>query len=351
MIDPQRIDKLIVTELPVALFVVDEQYKIIEFNPAAEKITGIQRKDVLGLACSEVFSSNLCEHHCPFRESLRTAAPCLGRQAVVRIFGGRRMPIILSGQAIIDDAGELLCGIVVFRDATDTLERSALQRNLLSLFTHDLKAPVSIVGGYISRLLKGKAGELNGKQTGYLQIMEQEVCRLEEYIHSFLDIAKIESGQIELRLELCEIGTLLHEIVNGFNVQAAIKEIEIELHLPSTLNNTVIDRLQIYRALSNLLDNAIKYSGKSTVVRLRVQQEEEYVILEIQDQGPGISIQNQARIFDHYFRAPESSGAAHGSGLGLAAVKAIVEAHSGMVWLRSLPGEGCTFFISLPISK
>jgi PAS domain S-box-containing protein len=348
MTDPRQIHGLIVAELPVALFVVDEHYKIIEFNKAAEKITGMKRTKVLGRTCSKVFSSNLCEQHCPLRDSVKTGAPCLGRKAVVRIGGGKKMPIMFSSQAIKDNDGHPICGIVVFRDATDTLERSAHKRELLSLFTHDLKAPVAIIGGFIDRLLNGKAGSLNEKQTEYLEIIAREIRLQEDYIHAFLDIAKIESGQLALHLELCELGTLLHEIVTGFNVQAATKEIELKLRLPSRLDSTIIDRLQICRALSNLLDNAIKYSGESSVVQLKVRQEEDHVILEVRDQGPGIPIQDQSRIFEHYFRTPESSGAAHGSGLGLAAVKAIVEAHSGIVWVHSIPGEGCSFFISLP---
>ncbi len=344
-----QLNSLIIAELPVALFVVGGDYKIIEFNPAAEKITGMKRQEVLGCSCSEVLSSNLCEHYCPLRESLATGEPCLGKEAIIQTRNGKKIPIILSSRTITGDSGELFCYIEIFRDATDTKELAAHKRNVISLFTHDLKAPVMITGGFVNRLLEGKAGPLNEKQTSYLRIIQKELKRQEEYIQSFLDSSKIESGRIELELQPCELGSLLKDIVTGFKVQAALKRIDIELDMPQGLAQTLLDKLHFGRVISNLLDNAIKYSQSDTLVQVRVCQTEKQFIFEVRDQGPGISLQNQIHIFEHYFRpARHCCEQAKGSGLGLAAVKAIVEAHSGSVWLRSLPGEGCAFFVSLP---
>ena len=349
MMDPDQLNSLIIAELPIALFVVDGEYKIIEFNPAAENITGMKRQEVLGCSCSEVLSSNLCEHYCPLQESMTTGEPCLDREAIIRTRSGKKIPIILSGRAIREDNGELLCCIEIFRDATDTKELAAHKRNLISLFTHDLKAPVMITGGFVHRLLEGKAGPLNEKQAGYLRIIQNELKRQEEYIQSFLDASRIESGRIELEIQPCELESLLKDIVTGFKVQAALKRIDIELQMAEGLGQGLLDKLHFGRVISNLLDNAIKYSQRDTRVQVRVRQTEEHFIFEIRDQGPGISLQNQVHVFDHYFRpARHCCGQAKGSGLGLAAVKSIVEAHAGSVWLRSIPGEGCTFFVSLP---
>ncbi|RWX44477.1 PAS domain S-box-containing protein, partial [Candidatus Electrothrix communis] len=198
MMDQDQLNSLIIAELPIALFVVDGEYKIIEFNLAAERVTGMKRQEVLGCSCSEVLSSNLCEHYCPLQESRATGDPCLDREAIIQTCNGDKIPIILSGRAIREDSGELLCCIEIFRDATDTKELADHKRNLISLFTHDLKAPVMITGGFVNRLLEGKAGPLNEKQTSYLRIMQKELKRQEEYIQSFLDSSKIESGRIEL---------------------------------------------------------------------------------------------------------------------------------------------------------
>jgi len=351
MWDNKQLCDIVIDSLPVALFVVDAEYKIVEFNPAAEQITGKIRSRMLGRNCAEVFSSSLCKYHCPLRESEKTGKPCLGRKAVIRIKGGEELPIFFSSRAILDDSGRLTCGIEIFRDATEVLQLDAHKRNIISLFTHDLKAPVSITGGFVDRLLQGKVGSLNEKQISYLQIIRKEINRLEQYISSFLDIARIESGQIELQREPCDVGKLLKEIVTGFEIQAADKQIELQMKLSPLSGPVVVDRLQIGRVISNLLDNAIKYSQENSIVRLLMEEKQVHLVLEIRDQGPGISSRDQAHIFDHFYRIDDQRRAAQGTGLGLAAVKAIVEAHSGRVWLRSKPGKGSSFFVPLPLPR
>ena len=348
MLDKQELSDLIIAGLPVALFVVDEHHEIVEFNPAAEQITGKKRSEVLGCNCAEVFSSSLCESGCPLRESEKTGAPCLGREAFIRVREDEELPIIFSSRAILDNSGRLLCGIEVFRDATDVRQLEAHKRNLISLFTHDLKAPVAIIGGFVDRLVEGKAGPLNEKQTRYLETIHTEISRLEQYIFSFLDIARIESGQIELQLDSCDLQELLTEIVTGFEIQAAKKNIELRMEPPKLSGPVVLDRLQVGRVISNLLDNAIKYSHENSTVELSLREKGNHVILEIRDQGPGISVRDQAQIFTHFYRIDDERRAVQGTGLGLAAVKAIVEAHSGRVWMHSTPGKGSSFFISLP---
>jgi len=348
MLDKLQLYDLVIANLPVALFVVDAEYKIVEFNPVAEQITGRKRSQVVGRSCSEIFSSSLCQHHCPLHESEKTGEPCLGREAVIRLGDEEELPIIFSSNAVQDDSGRMIFGIEVFRDATDIQQLEAHKRNLISLFTHDLKAPVAIIGGFVDRLVEGKAGPLNDKQTSYLETIHKEISRLEQYIFSFLDIARIESGQIELELSPCDLGELLKEIVTGFEIQATEKTIALELDVPVLSDHIIADRLQISRVITNLVDNAIKYSQDNSTVLLRVQENRDQMILEIRDQGPGVSIQDQAHIFDHFFRIDDKRRAVQGTGLGLAAVKAIVDAHSGRVWMRSTPGKGSSFFVSLP---
>jgi len=348
MLDKHQLCDLVIDGLPVALFIVDSDYRIVEFNSAAEQITGKKRSEVLGRNCAEVFSSSLCQYDCPMRESKENGQPCVGRKAFLRIGAGEELPILFSSRAILDESGEMLYGIEVFRDATEVRQLDTHKRNLISLFTHDLKAPVAITGGFVDRLLQGKAGPLNEKQTRYLKTIHKEISRLEEYIFSFLDIAKIESGQIELQLKPCDLGPLLKDIVTGFKIQAAKKSIKLQLELQPLSGRITVDSLQISRVVSNLLDNAIKYSEENSSVQVLVREDKDQLTLEIRDQGPGISSRDQAQIFSHFYRIEDQRRIVQGTGLGLAAVKAIVEAHSGRVWLRSTPGKGSSFFISLP---
>lgn len=352
MLSKQQLCDLVLAGLPVALFVVDEDFSIVEFNPAAEKITGKKQSEVLGKRCTDVFSSSLCRNECPLRESDRTGMPCLGREAVIHIDGDQdELPILFSSRALHDDSGKFICGIEVFRDATDVRLLEANKRNLISLFTHDLKAPVAIIGGFVDRLVQGKAGPLNKKQARYLDTIHKEISRLEQYIFSFLDIARIESGQLELQQAECNLAELVREIATGFEVQAAKKHIRLEFDIQQADEPIILDRLQIGRVVSNLLDNAIKYSDPDSTIYILLSQDADQLILEIRDQGPGISVRDQGQIFAHFYRIDDERRAVQGTGLGLAAVKAIVDAHDGRVWIHSTPGTGSSFFVALPIRK
>ena len=340
---------LIISGLPTALFVVNKSYRIVEFNQAAEDLTGWPKAEVLGRTCSDVLGSSLCGDHCPLRESLHTGKTCMGRQALITTKNQEQIPIFFSSAALTDEEGNLINGVEVFRDASAEKKLEAQKKNIISLLTHDLKAPVAIAGGFVERLLKGKAGPLTEKQQSYLETIQREVSRLESYILSFLEISRIEAGQIELQMESLDLGSLLADIIEGFRLQAAKKDITLHLDLPENLPPLHGDGLQVTRVMTNLLDNAIKYSQPGKPVQVHVSVEENHLVVEVRDEGIGIAPDQQDHIFESFYQVPLEAQKARGTGLGLAAVKAIVEAHGGTTRVLSEPGQGSSFFVSFPL--
>ncbi|HEB69778.1 MAG TPA: PAS domain-containing sensor histidine kinase [Desulfobulbus sp.] len=340
---------LIISGLPVALFVVNNAFRIVEFNQAAEELTGWPKAEVLGRTCSDVLGSSLCGEHCPLRESLRTGKTCMGREALIMGRNQEQIPIFFSSAALTDEEGNLINGVEVFRDASAEKKLEAQKKNIISLLTHDLKAPVAIAGGFVERLLKGKAGPLTDKQRSYLETVSREVGRLERYILSFLEISKLEAGQIELHLESLDLGNLLTDIIEGFRLQAGKKDITLHLDLPAELPPLHGDGLQITRVMTNLLDNAIKYSEPGKSVHVKVTVDGDQLVVEVRDEGIGIAPEQQDHIFESFYQVPREAQKARGTGLGLAAVKAIVEAHGGTTRVSSEPGRGSSFFISFPL--
>jgi len=347
----EQLYDLIVSGLPVALFIVDASFRIVEFSQAAEEISGWSRKEVLGHNCAEILASSLCQDHCPLQESLHSGKACVGREALIVTKDKKNIPIIFSSSALTDNNGNLLHGIEIFRDASIIKKLEEQKKNIISLFTHDLKSPVAIAGGFVERLLKEKAGPLTEKQQSYLKTIRKEINKLEKYIFSFLDISKIEAGQIELQIESLDIGTLLSDIVDDFRLQASKKDILLQRELPEALPSLRADSLQLTRVFSNLLDNAIKYSEKGTVVLATITFDSSSLTVEIRDQGSGIAADQLDHIFDSFYRVPGEAQKAGGTGLGLAAVKAIVEAHGGTTHVQSELGRGSSFFISFPLKS
>ena len=339
--DQCKLFNLLIENMPIALFVLDKQRKIIEFNSAAEKITGYAKEEVLGQQCSEILNSNLCEIACPLQDPSHPGP--VDQEAIIRTKHQQEIPVIFSTTFLRDEQGEIYSTIRAFRDISEIRRLEEHRKILISMFAHDLKAPIAIAGGFVIRLLKGKAGPLTPKEYEYLTIIDEKIRQLDSYIRSFLDILKMQSGQISLSIEPRSMSKLIYEIIEGFRVEASEKDIYLSIELPDSMALVLADKEQLQRVISNLLDNAIKYSSAGAKVVIRANETSKNVICQVQNSGPGIKSEDLPHIFDPFFRGSKSKGKKTGSGLGLAIVKSIVEAHGGKVWVDS-EQEGKTIF-------
>ncbi len=342
-IDKCELFNSLIWNMPIGLLALDKKKKIIEFNSAAEKITGYSKEEVLGRRCSEILNSDLCNIACPLQDPSHPGA--VDQEAIIRTKHQQEIPVIFSTTFLKDEQGEIYNTIRTFRDISEIRRLEGHRKILISMFAHDLKAPIAIAGGFVIRLLKGKAGPLTPKQYEYLTIIDEKIQQLDSYIRSFLDILKMQSGQIPLSVKPCSMSKLIYEIIEGFRVKASEKDIYLNIELPESLALILADKEQLQRVVSNLLDNAIKYSSEGAEVTIRANETSEVVVCQVQNSGLGIKSEDLPHIFDPFFRGSKSPGKKTGSGLGLAIVKSIVEAHGGKVWVNSeQKQEGKTTF-------
>ncbi len=350
--DKSRLYDLIVKNLPVGFFAVDADMRIIEFNPHCEKITGISRDEAMGMDCTKVFHTDVCMDSCPVAGDGKDHRPIVGKEGVIYDHSGVEVPVLFTAAPLIGESGKVLGGVVMFREISESYELEKQRRILISMFAHDLKAPVAIAGGFLSRLLQDKAGPLTQKQRRYLEAIEAEIKRLDGYIHSFLDIVRMEAGQMQLTYEPCSLDKALSDIVSSFEVQTKKKGVSMEIDLPEAPLMAYVDKQLMQRAVANLLDNAIKYSPPGSTITVTVEDGGDKIRCRVTDQGPGINEEDQKKIFDPFFRGKTSrtsdSGGSSGSGLGLAIVKSVVEAHGGRVFVKSAPGAGASFEFVIP---
>ncbi len=333
---------------PYALFIVDKDLKIREFNPAAEKLTGWQKEEVIGKSYSEILKSDICERNSPFMEPSKERRTCIGQDTAIKTKSGQEAAVLFSATSFWNN-GQFTGGLGIFIEATEIKKTEIQKQNIISIFTHDLKAPLAIAGAYLFRVIDGKAGELTDKQMQYLMAAKKEILKLDGYIHRFLDAVRFQMGQIPLYFMPCGIEKTLHEIIEGFQIKASEKNISIILDLPNVLPPSVlIDKQQFEKAVSNLLDNAIKYSPEESKVVIRAMEKEDSILFEIRDQGIGISQEDLPHIFEYFYRCKDKVGQVTGAGLGLAIVKGIIESHGGKIWAESVPGEGTSFFFTIP---
>ncbi len=350
-LDRSALFDLLAKNILVGFFVVDPEGIILEFNKVAQDITGYTREQATGRHCSSILRSNLCHTGlCPLFGSDVAPDTSVSRRATIRTRDNREVSIMFTSARLLDDSGRMRGGLEMFRDMSGPELMEKQRRVLISMFAHDLKAPLAIAGGFLTRLLKGKAGPLNPKQEEYLRAIDREIRRLDGYIRSFLNILRMEAGQVSLALEPCSIDKALHELTEGFRLKAAEKQVQLKTEIPDSMTLVMADKEQLQRVMSNLLDNAIKYAPKGSEVLIRVYETPVEVVFQIHDSGPGISEEDRPHIFDPFYRGKRSSGKSvkEGSGLGLAVVKSIVEAHGGKTWVISGADGGSTFYFTIP---
>jgi two-component system sensor histidine kinase ResE len=219
--------------------------------------------------------------------------------------------------------------------------------------SHDLKTPLTSIRGWSQAALDGTANTPEEQRNAFT-IIQDEAKRMERMVDQLLELARIESGQFRLAQNDVDLNLVLSEIQSRFTVQAQEKGIDLALEL-APVRHLTGDQDRLDQAISNLVDNALAYTqeGGRVVITLRPYGGA-FVEIAVSDTGSGIPPEEIDRVFERFYRLDKSragSGGPKGSGVGLAIVKELVEAHGGQVFASSHPGQGSTFTIRLPVEN
>lgn len=220
-----------------------------------------------------------------------------------------------------------------------------LKQNFISLMSHDLKTPVAKIAGIADLLINHYPN--SPEQSKQLKSIVESTQDLNKFITSILDLTKIESQNLTLRKSSKDINTIIESVSQKLKYEAGNNEISIKTEL-APLYPISIDAELMNRVISNLVENAIKYSGKGAEVLIKTYDDEKWVWVEIKDNGIGISEQDLAHVFDKFYRVKnDSTYKIKGTGLGLYLVKYFIELHQGEITCTSKLGQGTTFTIKL----
>jgi two-component system phosphate regulon sensor histidine kinase PhoR len=237
--------------------------------------------------------------------------------------------------------------VLVFYDITDLRRLENVRREFVANVSHELKTPLAAIKGYAETLIHGALkDEANAMK--FLQVIDRHADRLHHIVQDLLDLSKIESAQYELRLEKISIEPLIEELKSTFQKEIEAKKIHFQIFHPN-VDSMWVDGTGIRQILSNLLDNAIKYSNEGGEITLRVDLTDHSLRFCIQDSAAGIAPEHLPRIFERFYRVDSSrSRQLGGTGLGLSIVKHLVQLHGGEVWAESELGKGSRFYFTLP---
>ena len=245
----------------------------------------------------------------------------------------------------------LIGGIVMaLKTASREMKLSQMKADFVSNVSHELRTPLASIRVFGEFLRLGRVREAE-KIREYGEYIETESRRLTQLINNILDFSKIESGHKTYQFEEADVAEVIRETLRAFEVRLSQSGFNIIFDAPAQpLPQIVIDPDAIAQAFTNLLDNAVKYSGSSIEIAVRLGERDGYVTISVTDHGIGIAREERDKIFEKFYRV--SKGLVHdvkGSGLGLSIVKHVVEAHKGKMSVEGKQGQGSTFTIYLPV--
>jgi two-component system phosphate regulon sensor histidine kinase PhoR len=232
------------------------------------------------------------------------------------------------------------------KEKLDELNR--LKTEFISTVSHELRTPMSSIQGLAEILQSGKVKDKD-KREQFLNLMASESGRLSRFLHNVLDFGRIEQRLKTYQFQRTDIVTLVHEVVAVFEQTLDDQGFTPELRLPQGPLYLEVDGDAVKQALINLIDNAIKYSAEKKVLGISILDRERELEIQVKDQGIGIPMEEQEKIFDKFYRVAQAEKLSpKGAGLGLKITKHIMAAHQGEVRVKSEIGTGSTFMLIFP---
>jgi PAS domain S-box-containing protein len=251
-----------------------------------------------------------------------------------------------------DHDGKISGLLIVLRDITEEREIEETREAITETIVHDVRSPLSAIIGSLE-LLTSELSEKEGRIVHQaILVAQRSANRILSLTEALLDIARLESGQMNLLLTDINLKSLISELMIEFTILANENNVIIQNQIEDEFYNTMADKDKLIRVITNLVDNAIKFSPQGGLVKISVDGEHENVLMvKIADSGPGVPPDYQEKIFDRFVQVPGQKSRRRGTGLGLTFCKLVVEAHGGEIWVEPNLLGGSTFIFSLPITN
>ncbi len=251
---------------------------------------------------------------------------------------------------------DFLGTVSIFRDITHEVEVDRLKSEFVATVSHELRTPMTAIKGYVDILTMGAAGALNENQLHFLDVVRNNIDRLNTLVSDLLDISRIEAGRVTLNPQAVDLHEIAEDVVAEVlqRSQNDDKPMALSLDIPKKLPSVIGDGERVRQILGNLVDNAYNYTPNNGTIRVNIHQENGEIQVDVQDNGVGIAPEDQTRIFERFYRGEHPLVlATPGTGLGLPIVRQLVEMHNGRIWMSStgVPGDGSTFSFTLPVHK
>jgi signal transduction histidine kinase len=329
-------------------------------NSSIQRILAIDAERVLGSSLDE-FGGVFGKAAATWMETIHhwSEAPAAYKEgdtyAEQLELGDGRIALVHLAPVILQN--DFLGTVSIFRDITHEVEVDRLKSEFVATVSHELRTPMTAIKGYVDILLMGAAGAMNENQSHFLNIVKNNIERLNILVNDLLDISRIEAGRVTLSQQELDLREVAQEVISDFQrrSQEENKPMTITLEAPRTLPRVYGDSERVRQILDNLLDNAYHYTQENGTINVHLHSVKgTFVQTDVTDNGIGVAQPDQERVFERFYRGEHPFVlATPGTGLGLPIVKQLVEMHNGRIWMASdgVPGQGSTFSFTLPIYK
>ena len=255
----------------------------------------------------------------------------------------------VTSSPVRNHLGERLGVVTILRDITKEKEIDRMKSDFISFVSHELRTPLTIVKGFVTIMLDDASGRFTREQKEQLSYINESIDRLSRIISNLLDISKIEAGKLRLQKESIDVVSLIKKVLRSFGIYAKSKRVKLETSFDSNLPRVLADSDRLTQVLTNLIDNAIKFSNKNAEVFIEAKDGKDVIEVSVADSGIGISSEDFNRIFNKFQRVEKGvSAKLRGTGLGLPISKEIIQLHGGKIWVESEVGKGSKFTFTLP---
>ncbi|MFP4407064.1 MAG: sensor histidine kinase [Spirochaetaceae bacterium] len=323
---------------------LDEELRVQRLNMAAAHLAGLDSPEIIGRRLIEVFRSAALDE---FARSVASSA--VQEETTLVHYGARESRLNVWGLKLTSQ-GSLLQGhiLLLMRDVSREQRVERIRRDFVSNVSHELKTPLTMIKGAVETL-QDLSEESDETRSRFERMIESHTDRMIAIVEDLLSLARIEQSEAsEVPFQKSGVRDLFDEAVSATEPLLRERSASVEIDAPEELTVNAHPHLLI-QALTNLIDNGVKYSDPGGTVRLRGRRENGVIRLEVEDTGWGIPVRDQERVFERFYRVDRSRTRERGgTGLGLSIVRHVALMHGGTVSLKSTPGEGSTFSIQLP---
>ncbi|MCW5877140.1 MAG: PAS domain-containing protein [Anaerolineales bacterium] len=346
----QRLDGLL-NSVADGILILQSGHVVERCNPAFARLVGQRPADIIGKQHGEIITWKEVTHG-PTLERAEAGGWPLTPTATLYVEGdlrrsdGSGLPVGVTYAPLLNPEGQLINIIASVRDVSHFRQAEQMQSTFISVISHELKTPVSLIKGYVGTLRRPDVRWDSKVVQDSLEVIEEEADRLAELIENLLDASRLEAGALALNASDLALPLLAERIAERFRTQT--DKHRIVLDFPEEFPVVLGDEQRLGQVLLNLLSNAVKYSPQGGEVRIIGQVRPEHVVICVQDEGPGIPHGDMPHIFDRFYRAGETARSTKGAGLGLYLTRAILEAHGGSIWVDAQYKEGARVCFSLP---